>query len=308
VLEDDMLVSAAAERGRWIASLPHESPDLFNGSAGRLRFHLLLWDETSDDEALAHAVAAGEHLLEAAEQDGDEARWRFPPGYDRLSGAAMLGYAHGAAGIADALLDLFDATADERFLSAARSAGRYLRRLAVRVLDDGSGLDWPSTEGDQVFGPYWCHGATGVGRFLLHAAELDALGDAGELAACAARTTALASQRAGPTQCHGLAGKIEFLLDMFQTTKDPAYLGEARRLARLLEAHATERDGLLMWPSDSPTTFTPDYTVGYAGVAVCLLRLADPERVPHQLSRRGFAFRAARSTGGSEYARPGPVR
>lgn len=48
------------------------------------------------------------------------------------------------------------------------------------------------------------------------------------------------------------------------------------------------KDGLLVWPSDNPETFTPDYLTGYAGVAMCLLRLGDPERVLHQLSREGF--------------------
>jgi hypothetical protein len=45
---------------------------------------------------------------------------------------------------------------------------------------------------------------------------------------------------------------------------------------------------MLTWPGDGPDVFAPDYMTGYAGVAVCLLRLADPERLPHQLSREGF--------------------
>jgi hypothetical protein len=56
-----------------------------------------------------------------------------------------------------------------------------------------------------------------------------------------------------------------------------------RSLARLLEAFARKKDSVLVRPSDAPT--------GYAGVAVCLLRLGDPERLPHQLSRRGFRHR-----------------
>ena len=36
--------------------------------------------------------------------------WRIPAGYGGLSGKSYLGYAHGAAGIADVLLDLYDAT------------------------------------------------------------------------------------------------------------------------------------------------------------------------------------------------------
>jgi len=36
--------------------------------------------------------------------------------------------------------------------------------------------------------------------------------------------------------------------------------------------------------------FTPDYMVGYGGVAACILRLREPEQRPRQLSRAGFRY------------------
>jgi lantibiotic modifying enzyme len=298
VLGDAALVAAAVEKGRLVASLPHASPDLFNGTAGRLRFHLLLLDATGDREHLAAARACGAHLLDAAEAAGrDELRWTIPPGYDALSGHAYLGYAHGAAGIADALLDLAEATGDDRFFAAARGAGRWLVRLARPALDGGEGLDWPDVEGGQPIGPFWCHGAAGVGRFLLHAAGLDLLPEAAGYAARAALSAARGSRWSGPTQCHGLAGNIEFLLDMYQATGDAGHLREARALASLLDAFALERDGGLVWPSESPDVVTPDYMVGYAGVALCLLRLAQPGTRPHVLSRNGFGPDRRRAEG-----------
>jgi len=111
-----------------------------------------------------------------------------------------------------------------------------------------------------------------------------------EIALGAARSVARGSRHAGPTQCHGLAGNIEFLLDVYQATGDLAFLREERSLATLLEAFASARDGQLVWPSESPMIFTHDYLVGYAGVLPCLLRLADPECRPRQLSRAGFRF------------------
>jgi lantibiotic modifying enzyme len=290
-LGDETLIGEAARRGRWIATLPYESPDLFNGTAGRLRFHLFLWDETGDREHLRDALAAGEALLAAAEDTGDGLRWSIPPGYDLLSGNAYLGYAHGAAGIGDALLDLCDATGDERFLRAAQGAGRWLARLAFPALEHGDGLNWPITEGGDLFGPFWCHGAAGIGRFFMNAATHGALLHAADLAARAARTVGHGARWAGTTQCHGLAGTIEFLLDMAQATGQRSYLHDAHTLARLMQAFASERDGLLVFPSEGVHVFSPDYLVGYAGVATCLLRLGDPERLPHLMSRRGFGSR-----------------
>jgi hypothetical protein len=103
VLRDSALVAAAAKRGRWVATLPHSSPDLFTGTAGRLRFHLSLWGGTSDAAQLNYAIAAGEQLLVAADVAPGEVRWTIPPGHGSLSDEAWLGYAHGAAGIGDGL-------------------------------------------------------------------------------------------------------------------------------------------------------------------------------------------------------------
>ncbi|MGH2583779.1 MAG: lanthionine synthetase LanC family protein, partial [Dehalococcoidia bacterium] len=213
VLGDAALIAAAAERGRLVASLPFRSPDLFNGTAGRLRFHLLLWDETGAADHLAAAVRAGASLLAVAQDTGNGGIcWPMPSDFEGLTGAAYLGYAHGAAGIADALLDLYEATGDTRLRDAARGAARWLTRLAQPTLGvssdrrglgkgyqpsvrtpDGAGrgrsepalssakgspslkdggLGWPAVEGQAPSAPFWCHGAAGIGRFFLHAARL----------------------------------------------------------------------------------------------------------------------------------------
>jgi lantibiotic modifying enzyme len=204
-----------------------------------------------------------------------------------------LGYAHGAAGIADTLLDLFEVTQNERFLTLALGAFRLLERLALPALTDQSGLNWPLYAFDkkrEMAGIYWCHGATGIGKFLLHMDELKLASQTHELVRRAARTVAHGARWIGPTQCHGLAGNSEFLLDMFQWTGDQTYYTEALTLAGLLETFAVEQKGRLVWPADDPSCISPDYLIGYAGVLSCLLRLADPKHRPHLLSRRGFAL------------------
>ena len=285
------LIDHAATIMRTIAALPYTSPDIFHGTAGRLRFNLLLWQETRDPEHLAHAVEAGEFLLTQCERVGNGlARWTIPPGFEDLSGDAYLGYAHGAAGIGDALLDLFLATGDERFLEASQSAARWLLTKATRRSDGG--LNWPTLDApaDPPAGAFWCHGAAGIGRFFLNLAAAEVFPDAFDTARQAARTVAASSRRVGPTQCHGIAGNIEFLLDMHQMSCDGGFLNDALPLARILEAFSRERDGRLVWLSDSPRLITPDYMVGYAGIAICLLRLGNPDDRPYQLSLRGFRW------------------
>jgi hypothetical protein len=294
VLVDDTLVENAFTRGNWIATLPFTSPDVMNGTAGRLRFHLLLWDATGDPRHLDHALAAGQHLLATSSTTGkDERCWTVPPGFGDLSGAQPLGYAHGAAGIADALLDLYEATGEERFRAAARQAGHWLARQALPALDDGTGLAWPMSPGGEPMPAYWCHGASGIGQFFLHAAAIDLLPEAVDCWMGAAEATARGTRWAAPTQCHGLSGNIEFLLDAYQASSDPDYLADARLLGQLLIAFRSDDGGNLRWPSDWPWIFSPDYMVGYAGVAMALLRLADPEHRPRGLSRPGFRYPGA---------------
>lgn len=289
VLGEPALIEEATRRSAWVADQPHRSPDLYVGSAGRLRVHLMLWDETGEPAALAAAIAAGEALLHAAEHGPVGAVWwTIPPGYEPSSGNAYLGYAHGAAGIADALLDLFEATGREDVLQAVRGTACWLAAHRVDVLH-GRGLHWPSVVGGTPGGAYWCHGAGGIGTFLIRAAESGCVADAGVLAHRAGLTVAAATRWMNPTQCHGLAGSIELLLDLYRATGDASWLEQARAFGTLMEAFAVERGSGLVWPSEAPGSFAPDYLTGYAGVATCLLRLAAPKRLPHLLSRAGFA-------------------
>ncbi len=133
----------------------------------------------------------------------------------------------------------------------------------------------------------------GFGRFFLNLSASGALQGALGIAEAAALTVTEETRRVGPTRCHGLSGNIEFLLDIFQVTRDEAFLHGARDLARILETFRAKRtDGLLGLQRSLPRP-PPDYIVGYAGVAVCLLRLAAPEGRPHQLSMQGFRWQGS---------------
>lgn len=303
VLGSSDLLNEAGRRGRWIATHPFHGPDLMNGAAGRLRTQLLLWDELGDDAHLRDAIAAGEWLLAHAECLKDGIRWRITEGFNSLSGHAMLGYAHGAAGIGDALLDLADSVGDDRFMATAQGAMSWLEASAQPSATTG-GLDWPDVEGGGVSAPFWCRGATGIGRFFLNGASHGVSG-AIDIAEAAARSVAGGARWASPTQCHGLAGNIEFLLDLYQATQNPSHYIEAAKLARILDGWSVCRNSLLSWPSENGATSSPDYMVGYAGVLACLLRLSDPDRRPHQLTRSGFRFRPAQSDGTTHSRRSG---
>ncbi len=149
--------------------------------------------------------------------------------------------------------------------------------------DDEQGINWPNIPNKNLESAFWCHGATGIGQFFLHASKVKIVNDSYELALRAALTVS-STLAIGPTFCHGLAGNIEFLLDVYQTSHDINWLFLAFRLAHMLNAFAITQHGHHFFSSESPKIFTPDYMVGYAGLIPCFLRLSQPDNLPSILN------------------------
>jgi lantibiotic modifying enzyme len=288
VLGEHRLLDAAMER--TLAQSPPargESPDLFHGLAGRVLANLLMWDASGDAHCLKVARECGDALCDG--RDGVRTpSWRIPEGYSGLSGHEYVGYAHGTAGIADALIELAAATHHERYAEVARSCVISLVDQAMPTLDDDSGLAWPAVPGGAAHAPFWCHGAAGVGRLLLSAVRHDLWPNAAEPLTRACRAVAK-TRWSGPTLCHGLAGNAEFLLDAGRALHDDHILADASDLLALIEDFAVDDADGRSWITDAPRQISPDYMVGYAGLPVLLLRFAVPGRSV-QLSRRGFQW------------------
>jgi lantibiotic modifying enzyme len=193
-----------------------------------------------------------------------------------FGGNQQLGYAHGTAGIADALLDLADATGDDAIRTTALDAGRWLIDQAEQG-PNGS-VAFPSEAGGRPWAPLWCHGPTGIGRFLLHLHRSGGLEPEHRWMLTGTGVAAARHGRTlGPVMCHGIAGSVDHLLDLHQVEPTAGHLAEAWSLAELLESfHVEGDDGQLRTLSDHPGVSTPDLTVGYAGIATVWLRLADP--------------------------------
>jgi lantibiotic modifying enzyme len=248
----------AAEEGRHGDA---RCPDVVMGAAGALTALLAAGE-------LDAAVVLGEGLLAGATVTRHGWSWR---GLSRRRDNHLCGVAHGAGGIAWALLELFAATREARWAEGARGAFDYERSW----LDDVSGtwpdLRVPSQRGAHTPGMVatWCYGEAGIALSRQRAVEVLGEGRHRGDAEIAAATTRRHLVERMPfaiddlSLCHGSAGAADALLaaghDDVATT-----LGEV----------ALERFGDGDWPCGLVGT-APGLFRGTSGIGWLFLRLHD---------------------------------
>ena len=266
-----------------VAALPpliekDEHFDIVAGAAGCIGALLALHNRAPAEEVRAAAVRCGDHLLAHAQQTENGLGWIIPQEVRPLAG-----FAHGAAGIAWALLKLAALTGQDRFRTTALAAIRHERSLfseqagnwhdlRVHAKVDSNG----KVNGDSCV-TAWCHGAPGIGL-----ARLSTFGQVNDDETrreieIALHTTLTYGFGANHSLCHGDLGNIELLLQAEQILSSSEWRAQAYNIAGNIVESVTRNKYLCGTPLniDSPGLMT-----GLAGIGYGLLRLAKPERVP----------------------------
>lgn len=205
--------------------------------------------------------------------------------------AGQTGFAHGAAGIAWALVELWHATGEARF-----------REAAFRLLDfertcfDPARGNWRDFHDDEPrFDSVWCHGSGGIALSRLRIWQRT-----GDARCLEEARTAIADLRAWLPRlqnfslCHGIAGSADILIEAARILDDASLLDDARSAADtgIDRYHAARRT----WPGGMIRTVqTPDLMWGLAGIAWFYLRIADPAAAPSALVPMPIDIRHAAS-------------
>ncbi len=234
------------------------------------------------------ALVLADGLAARAIEDGDTWSWstRAAGGVD-MGPRPLTGFAHGAAGMGLALLEVAVRAGRDDLRAGAEAAFRYEDGWFDAAHDnwpDLRELGLPARARETTGLPYgmaWCHGAPGCGLARLRA--LEHLPDHGPLrkgAEAALRATQRALDRYGPemegevdvTPCHGVGGLTEVLLWGARVLGKPELHARAVAVWHLLAAcHGTTSS----WPSGLPTlNRTPALLLGLAGAGHSLLRTA----------------------------------
>lgn len=250
--------------------------DIISGAAGCILALLSLHHCTGSPRTLDLAIQCGERLLASAQPQNHGIGWPVPA----TGPEPMLGFAHGAAGIALALARLATASGQERFGTAARAALAYERSRLVFERGSWPDLSAAQPDGSPLLLTAWCRGAAGIG--LSRLGLLSELEDAELRAeiAIALQTTSEHGFGLNHSLCHGDLGNLELLLQGGRLLDDPRWQAETQRMASMV-VESIDRQG---WLSGIPLGVeSPGLMTGLAGIGYGLLRLAAPEQVPSVL-------------------------
>lgn len=250
--------------------------DLISGAAGGALALLALYRAKRLPEALAKAVLCGEHLLQ-----NRSASLQGPRAWKTLGDQMLTGFSHGAAGIAYALLNLYQATGESSFREAALEAEAYETSVFQPDACNWPDFRYPPNERGYRHTTAWCHGAPGIA--LSRLATLPIL-DTPQVrldVAHGLRTTRLAGTQVLDTVCCGAMGRAEVLLVAARELCEPAYLHEAQKVGSTVLRRSQPNGSYALGWKKAP--FLASFHQGMAGIGYQYLRLAAPDSMPSLL-------------------------
>jgi len=253
--------------------------DIMAGAAGAILGLLALHEVTADPAVLEQAATCGHHLLNhRLTSDTGFRSWAIP------DEKPLTGFSHGAAGIAYALLRLYETTQDAAFLEAAQEAIAYERSVFSPTAGNWPDLRSLINKNNQPsFMTTWCHGATGIGLARLGSlAILDTPEIHGEIA-IALNTTLKFGLQDIDHPCCGNCGRIELLLVAAQKLSRPELVETAQKQAAWVVARAKQAGTFHLFPNLPKDVYNPGFFQGTAGIGYQLLRLAYPNILPSVL-------------------------
>jgi lantibiotic modifying enzyme len=260
---------------------PGPVTDLLGGEASNGLYLLKLWARTQDAAHLSGAERCAGWIESRINRDELGTHCLVDPdhGLGGFPARIFLGAAHGISGVAHFLACLAEATRSERWAVLARELFDTVVRHAQPI---HGGLNWsPCIDNPGLSRCQWSHGAPGIGLTLLTAHRV--LGDPRYLecaVAAAEATYHYGDFRQNYTQCTGLAGGGELLLEVFRATGAAMWKQRASEFAmQCLRYRETTPDGDV-WPTDTPGLYSADFDYGASGAGHFLLRVLDDGATP----------------------------
>jgi type 2 lantibiotic biosynthesis protein LanM len=276
-LEEPIILKDAEELAkRYVPpAIPiDEKFDIVSGTAGTILGLLALYNITKHSVVIDLATSCGYHLVSR--------RVKGDTGYHTwatINGKLLTGISHGAAGIAYALLRLYEVVGNSIFLQAALEAIAYERSVY-----DTQSQNWPDFRGEKPgFGITWCHGAPGIGLARMGSLSILDTAEIRQEIEVALQTTQKFCLQDIDHLCCGNFGRIDMLLVAAQKLKQPELFEIAQKHATFVVNKAEKIGYFQIFPRLYKDIYNPGFFQGTAGIGYELLRVAYPEKLPSTL-------------------------
>jgi lantibiotic biosynthesis protein len=253
------------------------------GSAGVIVGLLTMYEALGAEVFLDTAGRLGEDLIADAIKTVEGRSWRS--GNPDQKHRNLTGLSHGAAGIAQALVELYVATGEQRYVQTAEAAFAYER--GWYDAEEGNWPDFRQTPLDRrrrcAFNAFWCHGAPGIALSRLRAYEILGSSDCKREAETALQTTRntvelwLKSDNQNYSLCHGILGNAEALLHGADVLGDHGTGGRGTAILAANVGIECYTGMNAKWPCGAPHgEEVPSLMLGLAGIGYFYLRLHSP--------------------------------
>jgi serine/threonine protein kinase len=241
--------------------------DHIYGLAGLGTGYLILYYLTADQNYVIAAQRCAERILVGRYKviDFDDLPDQRSAGID-----VRYGFGHGLAGTAEFLFSCAAATGSARFATVAcEQYTQVLQALAPL-------LATARTTKARPMSISWCQGLAGIGTSLTRAVELGGGRAYLDVAQLIARTAMMVAPRVPlVTQCCGLAGLGEFMLDVAAVSGEQKclYHSHARSIARYILTRSGGSSRQPVFPDHSLMASGYEWATGSAGVLSFFRRL-----------------------------------
>jgi len=259
--------------------------DVISGSAGAIPVFVTMHQKNKEDNLSELGDLYAKQLIKKATYNKEGWSWSMP---NMVAYEDLLGYSHGAAGVAMALLEAYDFLKDESYKDAALHGFRYEQSW----FDSNEG-NWPDMRDNHNrprpekfgFSCQWCHGAAGI--LLTRARAWQILGDddfrlQAEVAGKTTISTLENPDKFGLRNyslCHGIAGNALTLLYGHQVLNSDQWLNAAQMAARKgIAEHHRQNTPWLGGVADPVESLS--LMLGTAGTGYFYLRMYDSKSVP----------------------------
>lgn len=254
--------------------------DIISGSAGCILGMLTLYNHSGHSEHLEKAILCGDHLLKNVTNNRDGSC-----GWTSVEKEMLAGFSHGQAGIAYALLKLYEVTGNNSYRGTAEQAIRYENTLFSPKYSNWQDLRGVVEQKNNVpfYMARWCHGAPGIG--LARLASIHLSNDPSSVntdIANAIRTTqkAARSMTSRDHVCCGNMGLADMLLYFALKTGEQSLVSESAELTAKVILAAEKRGHFNILLGSGDNFANPGFFQGIAGIGYSLLRQAFPDKFP----------------------------